>query len=125
MLDLIDKEESYGSIGPCFDGYNKSRNGFVAPVYHESLILECGFRKLPAVSEPQLRVNYKREPLKETGKPDFVSFSKIVLEIKAIKDPTDEYRAQVLNCLKVLSFKLGLLVNFGSKDELQYERIVL
>lgn len=125
MLDLIYKQESYDIIGACFEVYNVHGNGFVEPIYHESLILEFGFRKLPAVSEPQLQVMYKGKVLKKTCRPDFVCFSKIIVEIKAVKDLADEHRAQVLNYLKATGFKLGLLVNFGSEGELQYERIVL
>ena len=125
MLDLIYKQESYDIIGACFEVYNEHGNGFVEPIYHESLILEFGLRTLPAVSEPQIQVKYKGTVLKKTCRPDFVCFSKIILEIKAVKDLTDEHRAQVLNYLKATGFKLGLLVNFGSQEELQYERIVL
>ena len=114
MLDLIYKKESYDIIGACFEVYNEHGNGFVEGVYHESLILEFGFRDLPAVSEPRLLVKYKGHTLKKTCRPDFECFSKVILEIKAAKDITDEHRAQLMNYLKATGFKLGLLVNFGA-----------
>jgi GxxExxY protein len=55
--------------------------------------------------------------------PDFVCFGKIIVELKALKELTDEHRAQVLNYLKATGLELGLLVNFGHYPQLQYERI--
>jgi GxxExxY protein len=52
------------------------------------------------------------------------SFDKIIVEIKAVSKLTDEHRAQVHNYLKATGYRLGLLVNFGSRGELQHERIV-
>ncbi len=125
MLDLVFKKESYEIIGACFEVYNEHGNGFLESIYHESLILELAFKKIPSVSEPRLEVKYKGQLLKKTCRPDFVCHSKIIVEIKAVRELTDEHRGQVLNYLKATGFKLGLLVNFGAKDELQYERIVL
>jgi GxxExxY protein len=46
------------------------------------------------------------------------------MEIKAVKELTDEHRAQVQNYLKATGHRLGLLVNLGHYPKLQYERIV-
>lgn len=45
------------------------------------------------------------------------------LEIKAVKEITDEHRAQIQNYLKATGYKLGLLVNFGHHPQVQIERI--
>jgi len=50
---------------------------------------------------------------------------KIIIELKAVKQLTDEHRAQVLNYLKATGLRLGLLVNFGHYPKLEYERIIL
>ena len=55
---------------------------------------------------------------------DFVCYDKIIVELKAVTELTDEHRAQVLNYLKAGRFELGLLVNFGHYPKLLYERIV-
>ncbi len=123
-MDLIFKKECYNIIGACYEVYNEHRHGFYEGVYHESLIYEFEFRKIPAVSEPELEVYYKRRKLTKVCRPDFVCYSKIILEIKAVQQLAGEHRAQVLNYLKATGFELGLLVNFGKSGEVQWERIV-
>ena len=53
-----------------------------------------------------------------------ICFDKIIVELKTVKQLTDEHRAQVHNYLKATGYRLGLLVNFGHHPKLQYERIV-
>jgi GxxExxY protein len=50
---------------------------------------------------------------------------KIIVEIKAVSQLTDEHRAQMHNYLRATGFRLGLLVNFGYYPKIEYERIVL
>ena len=50
-------------------------------------------------------------------------YEKVIVEIKAVSQLTDEHRAQLLNYLNATGFKLGLLVNFGHYPKLEYERI--
>jgi GxxExxY protein len=47
------------------------------------------------------------------------------LEIKAVKELCNEFRAQVYNYLRATGHRLGLIVNFGHYPKLEYERIVL
>ena len=124
MGELIYKEEAYAVIGACFEVYNEKGSGFLEPVYQECLELEFGLRGLPCIPQVELQLTYKGRVLKKTYQPDFVCFEKILLEIKALSKLADEHRAQVHNYLKATGLRLGLLVNFGSKGELEYERIV-
>ena len=56
--------------------------------------------------------------------PAYKVYGKIIVELKAVSELTDDHRAQVHNYLKATGFRLGLLVNFGGKGKLGYERIV-
>lgn len=47
----------------------------------------------------------------------------IIVEIKAVKELTDEHRSQVLNYLHATGYELGLLVNFGHFPKVESERI--
>jgi GxxExxY protein len=86
--------------------------------------IELRLQGIPYVPKKPLGLEYKKCPLRSTYEPDFICFDKIVLELKAVTELTDEHRAQVQNYLKATGFKLGLLVNFGHYPKAQVERIV-
>jgi GxxExxY protein len=121
---IIYPDESYQIIGACYEVYREKGCGFVEPVYQECLEIELGLRGIPFVPMKALALEYKGRPLRPKYKPDFICFEKIVLEIKAVTELTDEHRAQVQNYLRATGMKLGLLVNFGHYPKAQVERIV-
>ncbi len=125
MTDIIYKEESYKILGACFEVYKEMGCGFVEPVYQECLEIEFGLQGLSFESQAQLSLKYKGNELKKKYIPDFALFNKIVLEIKAVKEVTDEHRSQVYNYLRATGYRLGLLVNFGHYPGVEYERIVI
>ena len=84
--------------------------------------IELGMRRIPFDPKSEIKLAYKGQPLKQTYQPDFTCFDKMILEVKAVSDLTDEHRAQVHNYLKATGYRLGFLVNFGAHGKLQYER---
>jgi GxxExxY protein len=124
MAELIYKDEAYALIGACFEVYNDKGCGFLEAVYQECLEIELELRGILFQPQAELRIFYKGHMLKQHYYPDFLCFGKIVVEIKAVSELTDEHRAQLHNYLKATGFRLGLLVNFGHKGKLEYERIV-
>ena len=124
MGEIIYPQESYAILGACFEVYNELGCGFVEPVYQECLEMEFALRGIEHRPQSELPLTYKGRPLAQKYKPDFICFEKIILEIKAVKEFHDEFRAQVHNYLKATGYKLGLLVNFGQFPKLRSERIV-
>jgi GxxExxY protein len=92
-------------------------------LYQECLSIEFEYCRIPAIAQPALPLEYRGRILSQKYFPDFVCHEKIIVELKAVTELTDEHRAQVLNYLKAGRFELGLLVNFGHYPKLQYERI--
>ncbi len=123
-MAIIYREESYTIIGACFEVYKEKGCGFLEPVYQECLELEFGLQQIAFRAQGPLALAYKGITLKQRYVPDFICFEKIILEIKAVSELTDEHRAQVHNYLKATGYRLGLLVNFGHYPKLEYERIV-
>jgi GxxExxY protein len=121
---ILFKEQSYRIVGACFEVYKEKGNGFLEAVYQECLARELAQRRIPFEEKPRLRLEYKGTPLKQAYEPDFVCFVDIILEIKAVKQLTDEHRAQVINYLKASGKPLGLLVNFGHYPKIEHERFV-
>jgi len=125
MTDIIYKEESYAILGACFNVYNDKGCGFLEPVYQECCEIEFIHQDIPHFAQKELQLTYRGQVLKQRYKPDFACYGKIILEIKAVSQLTDEHRAQVLNYLNATVMKLGILVNFGHQRTLEYERTVL
>ncbi len=124
MSDLLFKDESYKIVGACFEVYKEKGCGFLEPVYQECMEIEQRLQGTPFVAKSPLLLDYKGNPLRAKYEPDFICYDKIILELKAVTELTDEHRAQVLNYLKATGLQLGLLVNFGHYPKLQVERIV-
>lgn len=124
MGEILYKDESYAIIGACFEVYNDKGPGFLEAVYQECLEIEFTLRKIPFIAHAELQLSYKGRALKKHYQPDFLCYDKIVVEIKAASALSDEFRAQVHNYLKATTMRLGLLVNFGHKSSLEYERII-
>ena len=74
--------------------------------------------------EIHLRIKYRDIYLDKQYIADFICYDKIIVELKAVSSLTGEHYAQVINYLKATGYKLGLLVNFGTKS-LEYKRLVL
>jgi GxxExxY protein len=122
--DVLFKQESYQIVGACFEVYREKGCGFLESVYQECLEIELRLQGIPFVAQKPLALEYKGCPLRSKYEPDFICHDKIVVELKAVTEVTDEHRAQVQNYLKASSLKLGLLVNFGHYPKAQVERIV-
>ena len=123
MTELIYKEEGYRINGACFEVYKEKGCGFLEDVYQECLEIEFGMQGIEFVAQYRLKLEYKKRPLRKKYIPDFICFGKIIVEIKAVKEITDEHRAQLQNYLKATGYKLGLLINFGHYPKVQIERI--
>jgi GxxExxY protein len=124
-MKLVYREEAYTIVGALFEVYREMGAGIVELVYHECVERELRSRGIECVHEPELEISYKGEILEKTCRPDFVCYSKIILELKACKSLEDNHRAQVHNYLRASGYELGLLANFGHTHQLEWERIVL
>ena len=122
---LIYPQECYAIIGAAMQVYNTLGSGFLEAVYQEALEIEFQKRNIPYEREKELRISYREVELKQTYRADFVCYGKIIVELKAVHELDDVHRAQVINYLHITQCKLGILLNFGHPDELQFERLVL
>lgn len=98
--------------------------GFNEIVYKDALEIEFKLKGIPYQREKEFEINYKGFTLPRKYNADFVVYSKIILEVKAIESLTNSHIKQTLNYLAVSKMRLGLLVNFG-EDSLNYKRILL
>ena len=123
-MTLINENETYNIIGACFEVHKQLGNGFLEAVYQEALEIELRLRNIPFTREKQLKIKYKGKELKKYYTADYVCYDNIILELKALSELTNTNDAQVLNYLKTTNYKVGLLINFGTKS-LQHKRLIL
>jgi GxxExxY protein len=118
------QKETYEIIGACFEVHKILGCGFLEAVYQEVLEIEFKRRGIPCEREKELPIDYKGVELKKKYYPDFVCYSEIIVEIKALSQLKEEHMSQVLNYLKATNFELGFVFNFGEKS-LKYKRVIL
>ena len=121
---LYYKKESYDIIGAAMQVYNILGNGFLEAVYQEAFEIELGKRNIPYEREKELVIFYEGIELQKKFYADFLCFENIIVELKAVTKLENVHRSQVYNYLKATGKRLGILINFGDSDGLDWERIV-
>lgn len=122
---IVYKDESYKIIGAALNVYNTLGPGFLEAVYQEALEIEFHRKGIPYEREQELKIYYDGIELKQTYRADFVCYDKIIVELKAVSCIEDSHRSQVYNYLRATELKLGILINFGHTEVLEWERKVL
>ena len=122
--DILYKEECYKIIGACMEVHKELGPGFLEPVYQEALSLEFYIQGIQFEKEKDIRIVYKGKTLDKWYKADFLCFDKIIVELKALSELSNDHISQLLNYLKATKLRVGLLVNFGSPS-LVYKRLIL
>lgn len=113
--DLIYPQEAYEIIGAAMAVHNAIGRGFTEKVYQEALAIEFQERGIPFQREMEIHAVYKGVTLSATFIPDFICYDKIIVELKAVKELEDVYRAQALNYAKISDMRLSILINFGEQ----------
>lgn len=118
------KDETYQILGACFEVYNEMGCGFLEAVYQECLEIELDSRGIPFVAQQPVYLHFRGQEIQRTFSPDFLCFDQVIVELKAVQHLAPEHRAQLINYLRACRLEVGLLVNFGSYPQLDYERVI-
>ena len=116
--------QTYAILGACYTVHGVKGCGFHEPVYHECLAIEFEFLDIPYVHEQPYLLDYRDRQLQSKYFADFVCYSEVLLELKAVDKLTDKHVAQTINYLKASGLRRALLINFGAPS-LEFKRIVL
>ena len=122
---MLHKEEVYKIIGAAMEVYNELGPGFLEAVYQEALEIELNARGIPFVSQPLVPIFYKTRQLTKEYYPDLICYENIIVELKALDQLTKNFQSQLLNYLKASRLSVGVLINFGHEENLEWKRMVL
>lgn len=118
------EEETYRIIGICMEVHRNLGPGLLEVIYKDALEIEFKQNNIPFIREKEFFIEYKGQILPHKFYADFIVCEDVILEVKAIKEFSNEHTAQTLNYMKLSNSEIGLLVNFQTKS-LQYKRYVL
>jgi GxxExxY protein len=105
--DLTEK-----TINAAYKVHNELGFGFLEKVYQNALMIELKTMGLKANSEMPIKVYYQDQIVGEYVA-DIIVEDKVILELKAVKDPAQIHEVQLVNYLKATGIEVGLLINFG------------
>jgi len=112
--DFLYEDLSYKIRGCAFRVYNILGFGHKENIYQKALASEFENTGVSFEKEKVLPIIYNQKKV-GTYKPDFVIENKIIIEIKAVPLMPKDYETQLTYYLKGTNYKLGFLINFGSK----------
>ena len=118
-------KEGYALMGAAFEVFKEMGCGLSEEIYQESLEWELGLREIPYTSKAELAVFYKGHQLKKTYIPDLHVCGEIVTELKATKALTPEHEQQLLNYMHITRKAVGYLINFRTKESVEWKRYIL
>ncbi len=116
-------EQTHAIIGAAMEVHRELEPGFLEPVYQDALAVELGSRGLEFVRELELSIFYKGAELTRAYRADFVCFSQVIVELKALPAITGVEEAQLINYLKATKLECGLLINFA-RPSLEFKRYI-
>jgi GxxExxY protein len=120
-------ELTYKIRGAFFEVYNQLGPGLLESVYEMALMKEFELLGIKAKSQVALQVTYKGEYLELGFRIDILVESKVIIEIKSVKELEDVHKKQLLTYLKLSEIQVGFLINFNTaflKDKESIIRII-
>lgn len=118
------EEETYKIIGICMEVHRNLGPGLLEIIYKDAIEIELKENNIFFEREKEFIIEYKGKILPHKFYADFIVNGDIILEIKAVKELSNEHTAQILNYIKLANSEIGLLVNFQTKS-LQHKRFVI
>lgn len=117
------KDENYIIVGLCMEVHRILGPGLLEIVYKDALEIEFKNHNIPYVREKKYAVEYKGFILPHNFYADFVVYDDLILEVKSVKEITNEHLSRTLNYMKLADTPIGIIVNFQNKS-LTHKRLI-
>ena len=122
-MDDKPSDGTYEIIGCAMAVQNELGFGLREKPYENALAVELELSDFDIIQQNRFPILYKNRPVGDCIPDITLPELGILLEIKALDSIGEKESAQVLNYLRITKYKLGLVINFGSKVECK--RLVL
>jgi GxxExxY protein len=122
-IDIQNDPDTYEIIGAAMAVHTELGCGFLEAVYRAALQIEFRRRRIEAIAEMSLPINYKGELLPLKYRVDFICKREVLVEVKALSRLGPVEESQILNYLKLSGKRRALLLNFGG-SLLEHRRFV-
>ena len=113
---MTDNDITYEVRGAIYDVYKELGPGLLESVYEEALVFELQQRGLKVERQVQVPITYKGSVLKTELRLDLLVEDKVIVELKSVEEMKKVFSKQLLTYLRLMSKKVGLLVNFNTDD---------
>ncbi len=90
--------------------------GFLEKVYENAMVIALPALGLGVQQQVKIPVYFQGQCIGEYYA-DLIVDDKVIVELKAASQLTNEHEAQLLNYLRATPYEVGLLLNFGRKPE--------
>lgn len=110
---LNENELSNLVIGIAMDVHTQLGPGLLENVYKQVLYFKLSKEGIFAEMEKPMPIQIDGIALDLGYKIDLLVESKLIIELKSVKEISDIHVAQTLNYLKLGNFKLGIILNFN------------
>lgn len=123
-MEYYKQEENYMIVGICMEVHRILGPGLLEIVYKDALEIEFKNNNIPFEREKKFSIEYKGNILPHKFYADFIIYDEIILEVKTVKEISNEHIAQTLNYIKLAGSQIGIIVNFQNKS-LTHKRLIL
>lgn len=110
---MVEEKLTQEIIGGAIEVHRYWGPGLYEEIYERSLHRELRLRNIDFKSQLALPLVYKGEVIGEDLGLDLIVESKVVVELKSVKELEPIHEAQLLSYMKLNKCGVGLLVNFN------------
>lgn len=113
VFEMIEDQLTEEIIGGAIEVHKHWGPGLYEEIYERSLYHELRLRNVDFESQLKLPLVYKGEKIGEDLRLDLLVESKVVVELKSVKELEPIHEAQLLSYMKLTKCRVGLLINFN------------
>jgi GxxExxY protein len=114
---FLHENEISGEIIQCAIEVHRTLGGpgLLESVYEEALVWELEQAGFDVKQQLQVPIPYKGQLLATPLRLNLLVENKVIVECKAVSDYNEIFSVQLLTYLRLMSLKLGLVINFGER----------